>query len=514
MFFSLSITISCQEKVDLSHLDKDRLIVAINTEPKRINPLLLNDSISYAVSSLIYRGLTKIGEDRNILPDLAESWNISKDGREIIFYLRKDVKWHDNTPFTSKDVIATIEKIKDKTSISPSIESFNSIKSIKALDEHTLAIVYREPYSSALESWTIGIMAWHILKDLDFSKSDKEVQHIGTGAYKLKMWQSGQAIYLEANEHFYMHNKSIKNLILKIIPDESAQMMELKRGKVDIMELSVQQLMNESQRDEFKKNFKIYSIPSYSWVFMGFNLKDKRFQDEKVRQAISHAIDKSSIINHVLKGNATTLTGPYPPDAWYYNKKAPFFDYNKEKALKLLSESGWQSNSSGLLMKNGNLFEIELSINSENKDNLKTAQIIQQNLKDIGINLSIKTYEWQTFRHKIIEERRFEAILLSRVYLNDPDIYRLWHSREATEGRWNILSYNDKDLDNLLEIARTTIEIDKRRDIYHKIHYRLAEKQPCIFLYNRMVNYAVRNNITDVRLSPNGIFDEIYMWKK
>ncbi|MCX8070813.1 MAG: ABC transporter substrate-binding protein [Thermodesulfovibrionales bacterium] len=504
---------SCDKTRDNARNDRDTLIIAISIEPNRINPILVSDSISFAVSSLIYRGLTKIDRHRKVIPDLSESWQISKDGKEITFHLRKDVKWHDGSPFTVDDVIATFNVIR-ATSHSPHSESFSSILSIHAIDKSTLKVSYKKPFATALESWSIGIMPREVLNNYDFKKSDKEGLHIGTGAYKLKKWQSGEAIYFEANDKYYHNEKPIKHLILKVIPDETTQMMELKAGNIDAMELTSQQSIYESQNEEFKKRFNIYKIPSHRWGFLGFNLNDTRFKDIRVRQAISHAIDKQSIINGVFKGTASISTGPYPPEAWYYNPKAPYFEFSQEKALKLFSEAGWHKDKSGILKKAETPFEIELAINSENKDNIKIAQIIQQNLKDIGINLKIQMYEWQTFRHKIIEERGFQAILLSRVYLSDPDIYPLWHSREAKKGGWNILSYNDNELDIMLEKARTLTEINQRRDIYHNIHKRLAEQQACIFLYNLGLNYAIRKNITSVEISHNGIFEDINKWKK
>ncbi len=490
----------------------DTITIAISSEPKRLNPVFLTDLISYSVSGLIFSGLTKFDKDMKITGDLAESWDILKGGKEIIFHLKNGVLWHDGNSFTAEDVVFTY-----KTFVSPHTGThhsghFGPVNEVKAIDRFTVSVSYSEPYGSALESWAIGIIPKHILQNKDINDTNFDDSPIGTGPYKLKEWVHGQRLWLEAFDSYHKGRPKIKNLIMRVIPDSATQLLELKAGTVDLMELSPMQFDSQTNRKTFSSDFIKYRAGSFRYGFFGLNLIDRRFQDKRVRQAINYAIDKDSIINSVLMGFGCISTGPYPPEVWYYSKEAKSYAYNPQKALELMAEAGWRKGTDGILRKNGDLMSFTILTNYENKENIKTAQIIQSNLKAIGIESDIRTLEWQAFRHNVISKHQFEAIVLSRAYLWDPDVYNLWHSSKTKEGEWNFLSYKNGEVDMLLEEGRRTIEIAERQRIYHRLHELLAEEQPCIFLYNADLLFVAHKRIKGIIPSPAGMFHNIAEW--
>ncbi len=503
------IFISCQRQGELNR-PADIVVSAFHAEPKRLNPVFLTDSVSYSISGLIFDGLTKIDDDFNVKGNLADSWQIRKGGLEIIFFLKKGVLWHDGWEFTSDDVIFTYKTVTSPNTATHHAEIFGPVKEVKAIDRYTVKVVYSKPFSTALESWSIGIIPKHLLEGKDINDFSFDKSPVGTGAYILKEWVPGQKLVFEAFKGFYGGKPQINKLIIKIIPEPSTRLMELKAGNIDLMELTPSQ--HAVQTDSLHI-FNKYIGGQARYGFLGFNLTDPRFQNIKIREAISYAINKEAIINALFKGLGSTSTGPYPKNAWYFNPKAKYHEYNPKKAIRLLEESGWEKDKNNILKKDGMSFEFAIITNIEDRDNINIAQMIQEDLKNIGIRTEIKTFEWQTFRFYIVEKRKFEAVLMSRGYLWSPDIYDLWHSSRINEGEWNFLSYKNQKLDRLLEDSRLTIDIDRRKMLYHQIHEILSIDQPCIFLYNLEISFIAHKRITGIKPSPLGMLEDIHKWQ-
>jgi len=512
LFLIFSIILFGCESRPSKTVSSDTVIAAISTEPHRLNPILVSDLISSSISKLIFKGLTKNAEDASIVGDLAQSWDIKDDGRELVFYLKKGIIWHDGKEFTSEDVVFTYRLAVSPDIPTPHSSNFGPVKEVIAVDSHIVRVLYSEPYGSALESWSIGIIPKHLLENKDINSNAFDRNPIGTGPYTLKEWVSGQFIRLEAFKQNNQDTPKIKKLILKIIPDTTTQLMEAKTAKIDIMEATPEQYHSELDSTEIARHFNKYRAGSFRYGFLGFNLLDSRFQDRRFRQAISHAINKEAIIKTVLRDNGSISTGPYPPHVWYASQNAPYFEYNPEKARQLLKLLGWSADRDNILRKDGVPLSFTILTNFESKERIRTAQIIQSNLKDIGIKTNINTLEWQAFRHNAISKHQFEVIVLSRAYLWDPDIYELWHSSKTKEGEWNFLSYRNKEVDYLLEKGRKTLDFEKRKRIYHKLHETLAHEQACIFLYNADLLFIAHKRIKGIKPSPLGIFHNVDKW--
>ncbi|MFQ3574432.1 MAG: ABC transporter substrate-binding protein, partial [Thermodesulfovibrionales bacterium] len=232
---------ACIHSADVTKTPKDTLVVAVSLEPKRLNPLFVTDSISHSISSLIFRGLTRLKEDLTIEGDLSVRWEIKDGGRVVIFHLRDGVFWHDMSPFTADDVVFTCRLLMSKDSTSAYSQRFSNISEIKALDSKTIFIRYRKPYGSILESWTIGILPRHIFERKDINQRETLDTLIGTGPFKIDKWINGQSIRLLANHLFYGEKPLYKSLHIRIIPDETTQILEFKNGAVDVFEVSVNQ---------------------------------------------------------------------------------------------------------------------------------------------------------------------------------------------------------------------------------------------------------------------------------
>ena len=482
-------------------------------DAKRLLPPLADDSTSGDISGLLHNGLIKYDKNLMLTGDLAESWEASDDCKEVVFHLRKGVKWHDGVEFTSEDVIFTYETYTDPNLPTPYGGTFGPVNSVTAIDDYTVRVIYDKPYAPALESWGSGMMPKHYLggKKLDDEQYTRR-DIIGTGPYKLSKWVTGQLIRLDANPDYFEGKPGIDTYIMRVVPDSATQFLELKTGGIDMMTLEPPQYKLKSDTEFFKRYFQKFRYPAFGYTYMGYNLKHPKFSDVRVRRAMGHAIDKDKIIRGVLFGYGTAATGPFPPKSWAYNPDVNDPAYDPQKARELLGEAGWIMGESGLLEKDGEPFKFALLTNKENDKRSKAAQIIRENLLAIGIDMEIQVLEWQTFLNEYVHKKRFEAVMLGWSLSRDPDIYDLWHSSKSGDRQFNFVSYSNAEVDRLLVEGRQTCDIKRRKVIYNRIHEILAEEQPYTFLFVPDTLPVLHKRFKGVEQAPGGIMHDFVRW--
>jgi len=480
-------------------------------DAKRLLPMLASDTASSEISGLVFNGLTKYDKNIKVVGDLAQTWEIKQGGLEIIFHLRKGVKWHDGAEFTADDVIFTYEKMIDPKVPTPYSSIYGPIKKVEALDRYTVRVLYGRPYAPALESWGMGIIPKHILAGKDISEEKYSRNPVGTGPYRLKEWVTGQRAVLERFDDYYEGKPGIKNYIMRIIPDNATMFLELKFGGIDYMGLSPAQYKLQADTELFNKNFQKFRFPMFGFTYLGYNLLDERFKDVRIRRALTHAIDKEKIIKGVLMGYGAPCTGPFPPESWAYNPEAIEPEYNPEKALALFKEAGWELNG-GILQKNGRPFSFTVLTNQGNSPRLLAAQIIKEDLAKVGVIADVKVLEWQAMLHDFIDKKRFEAVIMGWALSRDPDLYDIWHSSKTKEGEFNFISYKNEEVDRLLIEGRETFDQVKRKKIYNRIHEILAHEQPYTFLYVPDSLIVLHKRFKGVEKAPIGIFHDFIHW--
>jgi len=501
---------SCSREPDIKR--PFDITVGFGADAKRLLPLLASDSASGDISGLIFNGLTKYDRDIKIRGDLAESWEVKRGGLEIIFHLRKGVKWHDGAPFTADDVVFTYKTVTDPKVPTPYGSNYGPVDKVEALDRYTVRVTYKEPYAPALESWGMGIIPKHILEGRDIREERFNRNPVGTGPYRLKEWVTGQRIVLEAFDEYFEGRPNINRYIARVIPDTATMFLELKFGGIDFMGLTPPQYKLQSTKEHFNRYFQKFRYPAFGYTYLGYNLLDPRFADRRVRRAITHAINKRDIIDGVLLGYGTPCTGPFPPESWAYNPDVKDLEYDPEKAKRLLQEAGWVMGADGILYRNGRPFKFTVLVNQANEVRIKTAQIIKENLKKVGIEMDIKVLEWQAMLHEFIDKKRFEAVILGWALSRDPDIYDIWHSSKTKEGEFNFISYKNDEVDRLLLAGRRTFDHDRRKRIYHRLHSILSEDQPVTFLFVPDALPVLHKRFKGVEKAPIGIWYDFIHW--
>src|SRR5208337_2138183 len=493
----------CSREPDIK--SPDTISMGLGADAKRLLPFLASDSASGEISSLIYHGLVKYDKNIRLTGDIAKSWEVSRDGLRITFHLRKGVMWQDGAELTADDVIFTYSKVIDPKVPTPYSSNYGPVRSVEAPDKYTVQVTYKEPFAPALESWGMGIVPKHLLEGKDLSSTEVNRHPVGNGPYRFAEWVTGQKIVLNAFDNYFGGRPNIDKVIYRIIPDTATMFLELKFGGIDFMGLTPPQYKLQANSDFFNKYFQKFRYPSFGYTYLGYNLLNPLFNDMRVRQAIAHAINKKEIIAGVLLGYGTPCTGPFHPESWVYNPAVKDYDYSPEKALALLAESGWKMNSSGLIEKDGRTFSFTVLVNQGNDERIKTAEILKEQLKLVGIEIKIKVLEWQALLHDFIDKKRFEAVIMGWALSRDPDIYEIWHSSKTKEGEFNFISYKNDTVDRLLLEGRRTFSLEKRKMIYHKIHEILSEEQPYAFLYVPDALPVLNKRFKGVVKAPIGI---------
>ncbi|MBI2156992.1 MAG: peptide-binding protein [Candidatus Rokubacteria bacterium] len=496
----------------------DTFIEAMTGNISGLIPNVLSDSASFDVGSLIYSGLVTRDRELNLIGELAESWTFSKDCLDLTFNLRRNVRWHDERPFTAADVVFTYETMINPKTPTAYREDFKAVESVTALDPYTLRVRYKQPYAKALQSWGIWMLPRHLLEPWVREGKLREAPQnranpVGTGAYRFGEWRPGEKVVLLANPDYFEGRPYLSRVVYRVIPSQATIFLELKAKGVDSAGLTALQWKRQTDYPAFRKAFHRFQYPANAYTYLGFNHKDRRFADRRVRQAFAHALNRRELIDGVLLGLGREATGPYKPGTWAYNPNVKTYPYDLEKARALLAAAGWtEKNAEGLLVKDGQPFAFELMTNQGNDERKKVAEIVQASLKELGVRVDIRIIEWASFLKEYIKKRRFEAIILGWGIGQDPDQYEIWHSSKTGPDELNHISYANPEVDRLLEQGRMSCVQAERTRYYHRLQEVLAEDQPIVFLYFRDALPVVSSRVKGIVPSPNGIRYNFHEW--
>jgi peptide/nickel transport system substrate-binding protein len=512
LFLTLSLVFSPFSQI-LAAVTGDSLVDASIGEPSNFIPALSSDSASSAVTEHVYLGLVKFDKDLKIVPDLAESFEISEDLRTITFKLREGIVWQDGQPFTSADCLFTWQLMKDPLTPTPYGENFIQIESAQAEDPLTFQVTYKRPMAKSLSTWAFNIMPRHLLEGVNLDESPLSRKPVGTGPFSLESWEVGQRVIMAASESYFRGRPFLDRLITRIIPDTATQMMELVTGSLDMMTLTPDQWVEAQENPDLLANFNFFTYPAFAYTYLGFNLKDGRLSDVRVRKAIALAIDKNEIIEGVLLGFGQPANGPFKPDMWANNKNVKPYPYDPAKAVQLLKEAGWaDSDGDGIVEKDGQKFVLTIMTNVGNHVRSQTGQIIQARLKDVGIEVKLRVIEWAAFLKEYLDKKNFEAIIMGWTIPIDPDLFDVWNSNKNKPGELNFIGYANSEVDSLIDEGRFNLDQNKRKQAYDKIQEIFYEEVPYVFLFVPETLLAISKRFQGPAVSAAGVGYNLPEW--
>jgi peptide/nickel transport system substrate-binding protein len=448
-----------------------RMIGALEEDPPVICPPMTSIISSFGAGCAVYGALTWVDREGDIHPELAERWEISPDGKTYTFYLRKNVVWHDGAPFTSADVKFSFENVTSK--FHPwGRGAFKALETVDASDPYVAVLHLSTPSPAVMKAVNNAISAIlprHLWEGTDFIKNPLNKKPIGTGPFKLVEYIQGDRIRYEKNEKYYIPGQpAFDELVLRIIPDAAARVAAFEKGEVDML---YNNAMPFTEIERIKKfpNVEIRASNVGGSAFLGIiNMKGKPYDDVRVRQALAHGINRGFIRDNVMPGFSENQIGPLPPSMSLANKSLKDYDYDPKRANEMLDAAGYPRKA------DGTRFEFRLLWAGNDIRITKMADVIRQNLSEVGITTSLQPLERAALNQKGYIGEGFDMIIDSYAQGPDPDIgtERLYISTNIFNPPrifTNNSSYINPEVDKLFEEQRRQIDPVKRKEIYDKI---------------------------------------------
>lgn len=493
------------------------LISAMPSDPSSLIYMVAGESASAQVTANLFNTLLKYDQQLDLTGELAQDWQVSPDQKTITFKLKPDLQWADGQPLTSADVLFTWQLVTAESTHSPYASDYQMVQRTETPDAQTFVVHYGEAFSPALDSWAgLQILPKHLLQGQDVHTTRFAQHPVGSNYYQLQSWRHGEHLTLTRNPRSVLGAAYIDTLIQRVIPDRGAQFLELMADNIDSMGLDpITYARVIPSRPALQAQLNQYKELGNSYTYLGFNLKKAPFNDVRVRKAINYAIDKQEIIDGVYLGLGIAIASPYKPGTRWSNPDLAPYPFDPQRARQLLAEAGFQdSDGDGIVERNGKPLSFEILTNNGNKEREKTVVIIQRRLKEVGMDVHVRTIEWASFISRFIKTGDFEAVVLGWGLGLDPDQYNIWHSSQQAPGQFNFIGYSNPQVDQLLEQGRREFNPDKRQQIYHAFAKALYEDSPIIYLSAGYGLTAIHKRVQGILnpIPPAGVGYDAQNW--
>jgi peptide/nickel transport system substrate-binding protein len=496
------------------------LVEGLIGSPLYINPILAQSNVDadLDLSSLIFSGLLKYDNNLELIPDLAEKYEISEDQKTYTFYLKQNVKWHDGEKLTASDIVFTIQSIQDPETKSPLYRSFQTV-TVEKVDDYIVKFTIKEPYAAFLNVLTVGIIPQHLWYDIPPINAKLAVYNqkpIGSGPFKfssLIKGKNGIKLYvLDKNKDYYGQEPYINKLIFKFYPDYENAIDALNNKEVESLSFLPKEYLKKFTNKR-KLNLNNVNLSQYTALF--FNSKNNDLlKDKKIREALSYAIDKNKIIDNILQNQGQIIDGPILPGFLGYNPNIKKYEYNPQKSLEILSTNGWTLD--GEYLKKGDQ-EFKITVTTvEQTEKIKLANLLKEFWNSIGVNVELQIIPKDKIEKDIISPRNYQILLYAEITGYDPDPFSFWHSSQRDEPGVNLAMYANRKADQLLEEARLTNNKDVRNQKYQDFQNILIDDLPAIFLYTPTYTYPINKKVKGINLqrmvNPYDRFININNW--
>jgi len=486
--------------------------------PATLDPITSNEMISVRITELVFNGLVAIDEKQEIVPDLAERWEASKDGRTYAFFLRKDVTWHprdgeEGRPFTADDVVFTHNIMMHPKTITPLKVRYEFIEKVEKLGEHAVQFTLKRPILNALAKFSFKVIPKHGPSNpLYLTREDPFVQRpIGTGPYILRNITADREVILVANEKYFRGRPHVDKFIAKPFADQNIMSQALMFNAIDMIVLVNPRDLPEIQGD---KRFVLQPYNALSYAFFGYNLRNPLLADKRVRRAFTHAVNREEMLEAFFNKQGTIISGPFAPGSWAYNLDVQPLPYDPQRAIALLNEAGFTPGPDGVMQKDGKKLSLSLKVPIEKESEaVKRVVLAFQNfLKNVGVAVRVEFKEWQAWKADVFLEHEFDIILASWVFDDSADISSLFHSAEIGAWKNNFGGYSNPEVDGLIVESKLTLDHEKRRTINRKLHALLADEAPYTFLWT-LTNYSgYHKKVRRVAIHPYKFFSFADEW--
>ncbi len=473
--------------------DPNTLVMVIESSPTNLDPRVGIDAFSERIDNLIFDDLLARGEDLNVAPELAERWEIP-DPLTYVFHLHRGVKFHDGRPLTARDVKWTFDSLLQGKIRSTKAAVYRFVDRIDAPDDGTVIFHMKEQDATLL--WNLSDGAIGIVP---YGSGDEMTQHpIGSGPFKFVSAETDRDVVIERNDQYWGGPPKLARVRFAIVPDATTEALELRKGSGDV---TINSLTPDTvytlSRDP---NIAVERGAGTRLAYLGFNLRDPILRDARVRQAIAYALDRKPMIEYLWRGQAEPARSVLPQQSWAYNGSVPAYDHDLNKANRLLDAAGYS-------LVNGVRFHITMKTSTDENTRLMVA-VMQQQLREAGIALDIRSFEFATF-FSDVQHGAFQMYGLRWIGGNeDPDIFEYaFDSAKFPPNGANRGYYSNAKVDALIDQARRAIDPNVRRPLYAEVQRILAEEEPYIDLWYLDNVLVHTRRVRNLKLNLAGNYD-------
>ncbi len=494
---------SCRWKAD--NRLSGYLTLRLNTNPTTLDPALITDVMGGAIAAKIFNGLVRFNDSLDIIPDLAETWQLSPDRRTYTCRLRKDATFSSGRPVTASDFQYSFERVLDPATKAPMTWTLDRIagardmlagrsrhaSGIRVMDDRTLQLTLERPFGPFLA--LLGMTTAYVVPREEVVRlgADFGSHPAGSGPFLLTEWKHGQQITLSARKDYHEGAPRLRGIVYRVIPEDLTAVMEFETGGLDALEIPASE--HRRYTTDPKWRGRVFSSPGLNCYYLGLNCRRPPFNDQRIRQALNMAIDRKRILETVYEKRGVLAIGPIPPPLWKYGmgpKADEGYPYDPQRAKRIISEAGLASS------------HIKIFISSE-QEVLDVVEVIQQYLAQAGLRADIIQLDWSAYK-EALNKGQADAFWLSW-WADYPDpenfFYPLFYSTNAGPAG-NRTFFSDRVFDRLVDTAQATFDEHERYRIYEQADRRIMSEAPWVFMWHRANFYVVQPRVKDFRVYP------------
>ena len=452
------------------------LVIALPSQPENLNPIG-SDNV-YEGNQKFFNGLLRYAKDLTAEPDLASAMpERSADGRTVTVRLRDDVKFHDGTPFTAKDVAFTYSAILDKDSASPLATLLDTLDSATAVDDTTVQFKLNRADPAFYDKLQIGIVPAALLEGEDVKTAAFNRKPIGTGPYVLKEFEPGGRIVMEANPNYFRATPKIKRIVMTAVEDENARVALLEKGTIDAAGI----VPKLAPRVERNGNYNVFEIPTADARVAALPNRDPVLRDPAVRRALSFAVDRQKLVDGALAGAGEPAYGPIMKGHWAYSPVAER-PYDPDEAGRLLDAAGWTRSGDATRSKGGTKLSFTLMYPANDSVRKDIALAFASQMKEVGVDVKLEGLTFDVIEKR--QDRGATEFGYGTPYDPDIELYTLFHSKFATDDDpfTNYPRTRNADVDAALDAARSKVGQDERKQDYVELQEALAQDASWLWL--------------------------------
>lgn len=495
---------------------------AIVGQPRYINPILASSSdVDLDLTHIIYSSLFKLDSNLALQNDLADNVEVNTDGKIYTIHMRNNAIWHDGEKVTAEDVLFTIRSIQTPEYGSPLVSAFQGVQ-VEKVDDYTIRFVLQKtPYAPFLSSLTVGIVPKHVWENVpprNAGLAEQELKPVGSGPFQFqelvtkKKTGETTSITFARNDAYYGEKPYLANLTFTFFNTHEEAIASLTAGQTEgVGYLPTSLLSSVNHRASLAVHRLL--LPQYFGLFFN-EKKNPILNNQGVRSALDLATDRQQIIKEALHSEAQSVALPIPPGVFSFSDiKGPAFD--PEKAKQNLEDAGWKVGEDSIREKDGKKLEITITT-TDWPEYVQTAQLIQTQWKEVGVKVNVSSLGTGIIQQTVVAPRDYEILLYGENLSADPDPYPFWHSTQVKSPGLNLSLLQDKEIDKLLEDARTSTDTEKRRELLHKFTERFLDIHPAIILYRPNYLFTQHKNVRGQAIEqgslPSDRFNDIAKW--